>query len=92
MPEPITMYGATHCGDTFRVRRLLKSREIPFEEVNIDHDPDAEHFVRFINAGNRTTPTLVIGEGAWKTVLSEPDNLQVDEMLRRAGYLKDNTP
>jgi mycoredoxin len=86
------MYGATHCGDTFRVRRLLKSRDIPFDEVNIDHNPDAEAFVRFINAGNRTTPTLVIGAGTWKTVLSEPDNLQLEEMLRRAGYLKDNTP
>ena len=48
--------------------------------------------MRFINGGNRTTPTLVVGEGAWKTVLSEPDNLQVDEMLRLAGYLKDNAP
>lgn len=92
MPETITMYGATHCGDTIRVRRLLQSMTIPFGDVNIDHDTEAERFVRFINAGQRSTPTLVVGEGAWKLVVTEPDNQQVDEMLRHAGYLTNNAP
>lgn len=92
MPEPITMYGATHCGDTMRVRRLLQSMTISFSDVNIDHDPEAERFVRFINAGQRSTPTLVVGEGAWKIVVTEPDNLQMDNILRHAGYLTENAP
>ncbi len=92
MPEPITMYGATHCGDTIRVRRILQSRSIPFGDVNIDHDPEAERFVKFINGGNRTTPTIVVGESKWKLVVIEPDNQEVEEMLQRAGYLNNNAP
>jgi len=86
MPEPITMYGATHCGDTIRVRKRLQTMGIPFRDVNIDHDPDGERFVIFINSGSRSTPTLVVGEGTWKLVVTEPDNQEVDEMVARAGY------
>lgn len=92
MPEPITMYGATHCGDTIRVRRTLQSMSIPFGDINIDHDLEAESFVLFINGGNRTTPTIVVGEGKWKLVVIEPDNQEVDEMLRRTGYLNNDAP
>ena len=86
MPEPITMYGATHCEDTLRTRTRLKSLNIPFQDVNIDYDPVAEAFVRFINGGSRSTPTLVIEVGKWKTVIAEPTNSEVDEIIRRAGY------
>jgi mycoredoxin len=87
MPEPITMYGATHCEDTMRVRLHLNSLKVPFREVNIDYDPVAEAFVHFINRGSRSTPTLVIGEGKVKTVITEPTTPEVDEMVRRAGYV-----
>ncbi len=82
MSLAITMYGATDCDDTERTRAYLQERGIPFREVNIDHDPDAERFVIFINGGFRSTPTLVIGEGKRKLILTEPTNNQLEEALR----------
>jgi len=81
MPVPITLYGATDCDDTERTRNYLRELGVPFREVNIDHDPDAERFVIFINGGFRSTPTLVIGEGKRKLILTEPANEELAEAL-----------
>ena len=81
MALPITMYGSTDCEDTTAIREHLQKGGIPFRGVNIDHDPEAERFVIFINSGNRTTQTLVFGDGRHKLILSEPTEAEVDELL-----------
>ncbi len=86
MPKPILVYGATDCDDTERTRERLKELGVPFREVNIDHDAEAERFVIFINDGDRSTPTIVIGEGRRKAIIVEPTNEEIDEMVREAGY------
>lgn len=83
MSLPITMYGATDCEDTAHVFARLTALGIPFRYVNIDHDPEAERFVIFINNGFRSTPTLVIGEGKWKTVVTEPTDEHIEELVHR---------
>lgn len=83
MIPPITMYGATYCEDTARVREHLQTLGYPFNDVNIDLSKDAEKFVVFVNRGDRTTPTLVIGEGPLKIVLTEPSNAQVEVVLEK---------
>lgn len=85
MPLSLTLYGATDCDDTERTRRYLHELGIPFREVNIDHDPAAERFVIFINGGYRSTPTLVLGAGKHKTILTEPTNAELDKALIHAG-------
>ena len=86
MPLPLTMYGATYCEDTQHVRELLTAWQIPFSEVNIDHDISAEQFVIFINDNQRRTPTLVFGAGKQKTIITEPDDDELRHLLRAAGY------
>ena len=83
MPHPITMYGKTRCDDTDRSRAHLRKMGVPFREVNIDHDTDAERFVIFVNDGNRATPTIVIGGGNRRLVLTEPTNEELEEAVRR---------
>jgi glutaredoxin len=61
-------------------------RDKPVREINVDLDAKAERFVIFINEGKRTTPTLVIGEGKQKTIISEPTNAELDELSTCAGY------
>jgi glutaredoxin len=80
------MYGATHCEDTQHVREKLTAWLIPFIDVNVDFDAAAEQFVIFINAGQRQTPTLVVGNGDRKTVLTEPDDDLLKTMLLDSGY------
>lgn len=81
MSLPIVMYGATDCDDTERTREYLRARGIPFREVNIDRDPEAERFVVFINNGYCSTPTLVLGAGKRKIILTEPTNDELEEAL-----------
>jgi glutaredoxin len=86
MSQPFTLYGATHCDDTQHARELLAAWGLPDPYVNIDHDSRAEAFVIFINAGNRSTPTLVFGAGRHKVVLTEPSDGELKEALLQAGY------
>jgi glutaredoxin len=83
MIPPITMYGATYCEDTARVREHLHNLGIPFKEVNIDLSSEAERFVKFINNGQRITPTLIIGNGLLRIALTEPSNAQVEVVLQK---------
>ncbi len=78
MSLPLTVYGSTGCDDTERTCQHLRARGIPFRELNIDHDPEAERFVIFINNGYRSTPTVVVGEGKRKLILTEPTNDEID--------------
>jgi mycoredoxin len=73
----IVIYGALDCDDTQRTRNYLTVHNIPFDEVDIAQDAQAEQFVIFINRGYRSTPTLVIGEGQRKLILTEPSDEQL---------------
>ncbi|RCK74955.1 MAG: glutaredoxin [Anaerolineae bacterium] len=86
MLSPITLYGSTNCEDTEQTRRFLLKHGIPFSEINIDDDKQAEHFVIFINRGYRSTPTVVIGEGKMKIILTEPTDGELVQILKQAGY------
>lgn len=88
---PLTLYGATDCDDTERTCKCLRELNIPFQEVNIDHDPEAERFVIFINRGYRRTPTLVFGEGKHKIIVVEPTNEELEQVLIQAGYAIPNS-
>ncbi|MFM8320124.1 MAG: glutaredoxin family protein [Chloroflexota bacterium] len=82
----VTMYGRTGCKDTDWARSWFQDNETPFEEVNIDHDPLAEAFVRVINDGERKTPTIVVGSERMKTVLSVPDEPLLESVVRAIPY------
>jgi len=86
IPLPLTLYGASDCDDTERTRERLRKLGVPFHEVNIDYDPEAERFVMFINHGYRSTPTLVLGEGKFKIIVTEPAEQELDQVFIQAGY------
>ena len=86
-PTPLTLYGGDDCEDTDHVIGRLRAWNIPFREVILERDPDAERFVIFINGGYRSTPTLVFGDGRHKTILTEPTDEELAEALGRAGYV-----
>ena len=84
-PARVTMFGAADCEDTAHVRARLRWLGVPFQEVDIDHDPAAAHFVAVVNGGMRSTPTLLIGDGAIKTVMTEPSDADLSAALRGTG-------
>lgn len=65
MAEPeITVYGAHSCPACRNIKIFLGEHQIPYRWVNIDENAEGERFVIEKNAGRRSIPTLVFGDGS----------------------------
>ena len=60
MPMNIKVYGADWCSDCLIVKKVLKSKEIEFEYIDITNNEQAIALVEQANNGRRVIPTLVI--------------------------------
>jgi glutaredoxin len=78
----IKVYGADWCSMTKRTLRHLDQKQIPYNYVDIDQDRQAASWVAAQNDGKEKKPTLDI-DG---TVLCEPSNEELDEVLRSKGF------
>ena len=65
--DPLTMYTTTWCGYCRRLKSQMKREDIPFVEVDIEHDPAAAAFVESANGGNQTVPTVKFPDGSVAT-------------------------
>ena len=65
----IIFYGTKYCPDCYRSRKILEEREIPYEYIDINRNPEARAYVEQVNNGNRSVPTIVFPDG---DVLVEP--------------------
>jgi mycoredoxin len=63
----LTMYSTTWCGFCRRLKLQLDEAGIAYREVNIEKDPEAAAFVRQVNGGNQTVPTLRYPDGTTAT-------------------------
>ncbi len=77
-PDKIVMYTVDWCPDCRRVKLFLFNHKIPVIEINIDNDEQGAAFVRKINSGNRSVPTVIFPGG---DILVEPSNTQLAEKL-----------
>jgi len=75
----ITLYGAPWCPDCKRSKQFLAEHRVDYKWVDIDQDPDGLAFVERLQAGGRTIPTVVFGEGDY---LVEPTN---EELAGKLG-------
>jgi mycoredoxin len=74
----LTMYTTDWCGYCVRLKDGLDRAGISFDEVNIEHRPDAADIVMAVNGGNRTVPTIVFPDGS---ALTNPTLREVREKL-----------
>ena len=56
----VKLYTKNSCGYCTMAKSLLKSKNIQFEEINIEEKPEARDFV--INEGHRTMPQIYIND------------------------------
>ena len=75
----VVFYTRPRCPFSFRLRRALRRRGLPFREVNIWKDPEAAAAVRRVADGNETVPTINIGD-QWLV------NPSADEVCAAAGH------
>jgi len=71
--KPIRFYGTQWCGDCRRAKRVFAEMGLPYLWIDIDSSPAGERFVREVNHGNRSVPTLVFPDGSTLTEPSEQD-------------------
>jgi mycoredoxin len=77
-PSEIILYGVVWCGDCRRARRILAEQDIPFVDIDIDQDAKAEAFVKQLNRGFRSVPTIIFPDAS---ALTEPDSLTLTAKL-----------
>lgn len=78
MPNKITVYSVTWCPDCRRAKKFLDERHIPYENIDIEQNPDAVTIVERLNHGMKSVPTIVFPDGS---ILVEPSNAQMAEKL-----------
>ena len=78
MGDKIIVYSTAWCGDCRRAKRFFDEHGIAYENVNIEQNAQAMEFVKRINNGNRSVPTIVFPDG---TILVEPQTGQLAEKL-----------
>jgi mycoredoxin len=57
----IRIYTTSWCSDCRRAKQFLRVRQMPFEEIDIETDPEAEEFIRRANGGRAKVPTFEVG-------------------------------
>lgn len=75
----IMMYGTDWCSDCVRARKFFDKHQVAYVWINIDHDPEAEQWVKKANQGFRSVPTIVFPDSS---ILVEPSNQQLAEKLQ----------
>ena len=82
MQPTIKVYGGKACGDCIRSKVLLEQNKILYQWIDVDQDAEALAYIRGINDGKRTIPTIVFPDGS---VLFEPSNT---ELAQKCGLQK----
>ncbi|HEX2171462.1 MAG TPA: glutaredoxin family protein [Dehalococcoidia bacterium] len=76
MPQ-ITVYSTTWCGYCRTLKMFLKQNDIPFDEVDIEDEPQYGPMIEKLTGGYRTVPTVKIGENYYVN----PSARQLRELL-----------
>ncbi len=79
----VTVYTTDPCSFCVRVKALLKSRDVEFDEVNLAKDP-AGRVELAKRTGMMSFPQVLVGErvvGGYSEVQKAADNGELDELL-----------
>ena len=80
IPEILTVYGASWCGDCHRTRRYLDWAGVSYRYVDLRADPAAQRLLD--DAGYRAIPVVVTPGG---TVLVEPSDRELAAAIAGDG-------
>ena len=63
-PAQIVMYAVEWCPDCRRAKFFFKRKKIDVLEVDVNADKKAEEFVKELNNGFRSVPTIILPDGS----------------------------
>ena len=79
MTGGLAVYRRDNCGYCWKLERTLRAAGVEYDRRDIYTDPEAAAFVRSVNDGNETVPTVVLPSGE---VLTNP---RPRDLLRELG-------
>ena len=79
----ITMYTTSWCGDCRITKRVLESKGIQYQEIDIEENPAAAEVVMRVNGGKRSVPTLEYNGQA--ASMSNFNRAKLDAWLAQVG-------
>ena len=74
----LTMYGADWCGDCIRSKTFLDENDVVYKYIDIDQDNKARNYVKQLNNGMASIPTIIFQDGSF---LTEPTNVELAQKL-----------
>lgn len=74
----IKLYGTDWCSDCKRSKKFLGEQRIHYEYINIEENMEEQAYVRELQKGGLTIPTIVFEDGS---VLIEPSNAELAAKL-----------
>ena len=77
----VTMYTTTWCGICVHTKRYLKSRNVEFDEVDIEEHPEYGEMIEKLTGGFRIVPTLDING----KLMVNPSRSEIDAALATPG-------
>lgn len=81
--QTIKLYAHPTCPSVPPVTAMLKGANVAYEYINIHQDETAREFVREVNNGYESVPTLLFPDG---TTLTEPSTSALKDKLNEFGY------
>ncbi|MGB8984406.1 MAG: glutaredoxin domain-containing protein [Anaerolineales bacterium] len=69
-PTQIVMYTTEYCPDCIRAKKFFEANHIPYLPVGLEGNAEATEFVKKVNQGCRSVPTIVFPDGS---ILVEPN-------------------
>lgn len=60
--QHVTIYTTPLCGYCFAAKRLLKKKNVPFEEINVARSPDLRQEMMSKSGGRHTVPQIFVGK------------------------------
>ena len=80
-PEQIVMYSVEWCPDCRRAKFFFKRKKIDILEVDVSTDTKAEAFVKELNHGNRSVPTIILPDGS---MMVEPSTADLEAKFSKS--------
>jgi mycoredoxin len=81
----IKFYGAMWCGDTRRARNWFDANSVPYEWIDVDKNKEAEEYVKSVNNGFRSIPTIIFTDGSR---LTEPSVRKLEDHAVKLGLVE----
>jgi glutaredoxin 3 len=85
MPASVTMYTTTVCPYCIRAKALLRSKGVPFREINVERRPDVREWL-IAKSKQRTVPQIFVNGvsvGGFSELHALDQRGKLDEMLAK---------